>query len=259
MSNANIDPRINALLSELEKIIDKDESIPIIVPFLGAILSIIGFIVQLIILQPTNIPFTGNVIEVSRGYNSSSLLYTGLPFSIASFFAVIYLVYRWVNARNNHFTRTTKLYSIILEIAELLKFDKVDILRSRLNELIIINSSKKSIAINAILSAIIPFYILYVYHFMNRDFVNHSIKERLLLAELFDDIKKREVQFVRNIIEYEQVEIKSTFLYIILSIITAAIFTVYWAYSITKDYNNHIENHRLIDNDITSALKRIAS
>ncbi|GIU71814.1 MAG: hypothetical protein KatS3mg003_1293 [Candidatus Nitrosocaldaceae archaeon] len=40
--------------------------------------------------------------------------------------------------------------------------------------------------------------------------------------------------------------------------ITLGIFALYWAYSITKDYNEHINNHKVIDNDIIDALSRIA-
>ncbi|GIU71813.1 MAG: hypothetical protein KatS3mg003_1292 [Candidatus Nitrosocaldaceae archaeon] len=163
--------------------------------------------------------------KISVGYTASNSI-VGLPldlpfivivFSIASFIASIYAVYRWVNGRNKHFVRSSKQYSIIVDIAEILGFSKAVILKSRLNELLIVNN-KKSVAINAILSAIIPFYILYVYHFMNKDFAKHSIKEKLLLAELIDDIRSKDNRFVRNIIDYKQVEEKSTFLYVVLSI-----------------------------------------
>ena len=130
------------------------------------------------------------------------------------------------------------------------------ILKSRLNELREINRKMRSALANTILT-ILPFYIYYVYHFLNKDFAKHSEKEKLFLAELFDELRERFPSFTRRIDEVVSVPERSTLLYLILTWVTG-LFLIYWVYTLTKDPNEHFESHYTIERDVLVALKEMA-
>ena len=191
--------------------------------------------------SPDNIAF---IISISLG--------------LLSVFILGYLIYRWIDIRNKHLTRIAKLYSIAGEISELLNFKGSAIIRSRFNELTIGNVNR-SVALNVVLGIIIPFYILYIFHFINKELVKHTRSEKLFLTTLIDEIKSKDALFSKSILDYREIEEKNTLLYIILSIITIGIFAIYWIYSLSKDYNGHIINQQILDNAILESLRRISS
>ncbi|MEM3913533.1 MAG: DUF4234 domain-containing protein, partial [Desulfurococcaceae archaeon] len=143
----------------------------------------------------------------------------------------------------------------LVEIADLLKFRRSYVMKSRLNELREINSHVKSALANTIL-IIIPLYIFYVYHFLNKDFVKHSEKEKLLIAEFFDEVREKIPSFTRRIEEFNIVPDRSTLLYLILTIVTG-IFLIYWVYTLTKDPNKHFESHSVLERELVTALKQL--
>ncbi|WP_228009345.1 DUF4234 domain-containing protein [Fervidicoccus fontis] len=102
-------------------------------------------------------------------------------------------------------------------------------------------------------------YILYVYHFLNKDFVKHSQKERLLLSEVIDEIREKVPLFTRRIEEFAEVPDRSTLLYVILYFITCGLFGIYWVYTLTNDPNRHFESHQIIEKELITALKEILS
>ncbi|MEM4611113.1 MAG: DUF4234 domain-containing protein [Candidatus Nitrosocaldus sp.] len=261
--------RAAALSSELEKAISLHEkTIPIILPFLSVILNVVAIIglVLMVTSNPLsnyNISYIDTINEDYYNYRTTdtTTVTTTIWFiimSILSIIALIYLIYRWIDTRNRHFDRTTKLYSLITEIIEVIGLDRAYIIKSRLNELMIVNDDMKNKALHMILGAIIPFYMLYIMHFMSKDLAKHSQTEKLILAEIIDSLKGTDPLFAKNIHDYKTIEEKSTFLYIILGIITLGIFMLYWAYAITKSYNTHILNHRVIDYEILQSLRRVA-
>jgi hypothetical protein len=93
----------------------------------------------------------------------------------------------------------------------------------------------------------------YVFHFLNKDFHRHSERERLLLAELVDELRGRVPTFIRRVDEFATVAERSTFLCI--TIVTAGLFLLYWIYTLTKDSNKHFESHGVIERDILVALR----
>ncbi len=271
--------RLNILLKAYEaEVRDVERRIPIILPFLSLIIYVIGIIWHLINWQPyiedenifsLSLPLNRDNIIARVGIEDNDLqmrpfirdniLIPSISITIllAMFIVLGYMIYRWIDTMNKHLSKITKLYSIVVEIAEVLDFKRSSIIKSRFNELTIANINR-NIALNIVLGILIPFYIFYIFHFTNKGLANHGRYEKLFLIELIDDIKSRDTLFSKSIIDYKQVEEKSTLIYIILSIITLGIFAVYWAYSLTKDYNEHIINHQILDNAILEGLKRIS-
>lgn len=275
--------RATALLGELEGVVNThDRTIPVILPFLSIILNVAGIIALIAFMTMSNTSSTYYNTGYNTGYyidgEASGTDYYGsrdaysttpvvdtstvsavwiIAIALASMAAVIYLIYRWIDARNRHFERTTRLYTIAAEIAEIIRLDRVALIKSRLNELLIVNGNKKNNALHMVLGAIVPFYMLYIMHFMNKDLARHSQHERLLLAEVMEDMKVKDPMLAKGILDYKGVEERSTFLYIVLGVVTLGIFMLYWAYAITRDYNAHVTNHRIMDYEILQSLRRI--
>ncbi|MEM0031320.1 MAG: DUF4234 domain-containing protein [Desulfurococcaceae archaeon] len=240
--------RIESLLRKSEELIEEskktDYRMPVILPFVPAILSGVGLIIMIFGLF-------GMIIH--PGY--LALFTTGVVICIIAILLNFYVVYKWIKRRNEHFTRTLMFFENLVEIADLLKFRRSYVMKSRLNELREINSHVKSALANTIL-IIIPLYIFYVYHFLNKDFVKHSEKEKLLIAEFFDEVKEKIPSFTRRIEEFNIVPDRSTLLYLILTIVTG-IFLIYWVYTLTKDPNKHFESHSVLERELVTALKQL--
>ncbi|MGC8556716.1 MAG: DUF4234 domain-containing protein [Fervidicoccus sp.] len=241
---------------------------PVILPFLPAILYFVAVIllaIGMLYSSPSiEYPYSSYsyLQESSHSFNdsvfSSLLILFGFLVIIISIFINFYVIYKWVKRRNDHFLRNMSFYENIAEITNLLKFKRVYSIKSRLNELKDINNNIKSAIVNSIL-IIVPFYILYVYHFLNKDFVKHSQKERLLLSEVIDEIREKVPLFTRRIEEFAEVPDRSTLLYVILYFITCGLFGIYWVYTLTNDPNRHFESHQIIEKELITALKEILS
>mgnify|MGYP001626153394 CR=1 FL=1 len=244
--------RVEALLKRAEELVNEarktDYMMPTILPFVPAILIFIGVLML----------FIGVIAAITpRGPSGLGLIAAGLVVIIVAIVLNFYVVYRWIKRRNDHFSRTLMFFEVVSEIAELLNFRKTPLIKSRLNELREVNSRERSAIANTIL-IIVPLYIYYVYHFLNKDFSKHSEKEKLLLAELVDEVRERVPTFIRRAEELKSVPERSTFLYLILTIFTG-LFLLYWVYTLTKDPNNHFESHGILEREILAALREIAS
>ncbi|MEM4809242.1 MAG: hypothetical protein QW249_01810 [Desulfurococcaceae archaeon] len=241
--------RRDILLSRAREFVERsketDYVMPIILPFIPAIMMVIGSILLII----------GFITWFIHG---GILVMIGFVTILSGIIINFYVIYKWIERRNKHFERTLLFFEIIGEIAVILGFKRTYIIKTRLNELKAINSTMRSALGNTILT-ILPLYIYYVYHFLNKDFAKHSEKERLLLNEIFDELKERNQLFVRRLEEFRDVPDRSTLLYFILTFLTGGLFLIYWVYTLTKDPNTHFESHSVIERDIMDALANIVA
>ena len=238
-----MDGEISALIDKAEGFVGKAEKtdyiMPVILPFLPAI--VLGI---------------GGILLISGILTASGLITMGIVVILIGIVLNFWITYRWIKRRNEHFERSLLYYETLVELAEKLEFKRRVILRSRLNELREINRRMRSALANTILT-LLPFYGYYVCHFLNKDFAKHSERERLFLAELFDELRERFPSFTRRIDEVVSVPERSTLLYLILTLVTG-LFSIYWVYTLTKDPNKHFESHHIIERDVLVALKEIA-
>ncbi len=249
--------RISALIKEA-RALEEDKDIPTFLPFLQLIASIVGTAILILLAGTYNTFQSVNYTQpVQSAVDSTITPIATIPFFFLIYLIPLYFYYRLIKGRNTHFERTTKLYNILTEVMELRGTgERINIIKSRLNELRVTNNNKKSVGLNLVLAAILPFYFLYIYHFMNKDMVAHSKSEKLLLGEIIDVIKSRDPYFTKSLLDHKEVEDRSTFIYIILTILTLGIFGIYWAYIITRDYNQHIKSDRLLKDEIIASLSR---
>ena len=232
-----------------------DYIMPIWLPFLPVSIVLIASFILLTTLT----------IHKNYGYYHFSYLYEDiayLAFGIYLILAVfatainVYVVYKWVSRRNEHFKRQRLLFNSIKDFLKSKGFD-VSGLETICMEIDIEETEK-----NAVLWALIQFVpyvggflLIYVYHFLNKDFYRHEKREEHFLSALSNVLSKAGFDF--SYIRYNTIPDRSTILYLVLTILTFGFFGLYWVYTLTKDPNNHFVEHRKWEDTMLNILRRL--
>ncbi len=219
-----------------------DYVMPIWLPFIPVALSIFA------VLSIFFFVFT------TPHYSYEYPMYGALTFSfilgITATAINVYVVYKWVWRRNEHFKRQRLLFTSVKDYLKSKGFE-VGRLESICMEMEVEEGEK-----NAVLWALAQFIpyiggilLIYVYHFLNKDFYRHEKREDFFLSTLSSLIPNF------NYVRYSEIPDRSTILYLILSIVTFGIFTLYWVYTLTKDPNEHFFEHRRWEDRLVEVLK----
>ncbi|RLF04902.1 MAG: hypothetical protein DRK00_05650 [Thermoprotei archaeon] len=157
----------------------------------------------------------------------------------------IYVVYKLIRRRNRHFVRARRLCE---NVAAALGGEgeagyQIRRVLEEMEEL-----GERDAVVWAVLSWIIPFLGLYVFHFLNEDFRRHEALEARFYGAV-SQLTGRELRFDRVIPS------RSTVLYIVLTIITVGIFAVYWLYTLARDPNLHFAQHRRVEMELLRILE----
>jgi len=233
---------VSSYILEIRRYIDMaketDYIMPIWLPFLPIILLIVSMI-------SFAIPFVGLVLGFA------TLILVLIIGGIIS----IYVVYKLVKRRNEHFRRTHLLYENLVNLLREKEGSSPEVIsmQSTLQEMKS-EEGEKSAGLYAILvlflGAIIWFYVA---HFLNKDFRKHEIREARLLELASNVLRKYGVTMPMKF--EKEFPNRSTGLYIVLSIVTLGIFMLYWVYTLAKDPNEHFKQHSMIENRLLSALE----
>lgn len=222
---------------------ETDYVMPVWLPFIPMILILIGTLASISALL-------GGVEGVLAGLGAFIvLLFIGAIINI-------YVLYKWISRRNNHFRRTASLYGNLVFALESLKITDAEVaqIRNSVQEMQY-EEQEKSAALWIILSLIVGIIIYYVFHFLNKDFHKHERREVAIYENLARILERRGIAISR----FEpRVPNRSTVLYIVLSIITVGIFGLYWVYTLTKDPNEHFRAHHLVEENTIRALEQLA-
>ena len=230
---------------------ETDYIMPLWYPFLPIILSVITIFMELLALSTTGFYRVG-----AQGY--PWLVYS--PLGLIGWLLNLYVVYKWIDRRNEHFKRSRDLFNDIVSFLRASGSDKVgahaNAIKRTLREAEF-EEAERSAALWAILSFIIPFLIFYVYHFLNKDFYRHEKREGAMLEDLGRALEVLGLAGVR-LGRPEGIKDRSTALYIIASVLTLGFFLLYWVYTLTKDPNSHFKGHALWEDELLSLLEKVA-
>lgn len=242
----------------------EDYQMPIYLPFLPAILSILtiaslaGIVILGIIFyagpsMPFPFPEAGPVAGIPWGV--PVLIVFLVIIGIASAVIWIYVLYKWLDRRNSHFDRVILLYKDILDFLE--EKDATEESRRVKRSLreMESESSEKPTVLWIILCIVFQPVLLYVFHFLTRDFYNHEKRENFLLEDISDAVKAAGGEFEFG--GYDTIEDRNTILYVVLTIITFGIFGLYWIYAITKDPNKHFRQSEIVEENLLKSLEEI--
>ncbi|WP_457550056.1 DUF4234 domain-containing protein [Archaeoglobus sp.] len=164
----------------------------------------------------------------------------------------IYVLYKWIWRRNEHFKRVRLLFSAIKDFLKERGYNV-----SRL-EMVCVEIEVEETEKNAILWTLLPFVpyvgwilLIYIYHFLNKDFYRHERREDNFLNALSSLLP--DFSYVR----YSQIPERNTILYFVLTFLTLGFFSFYWIYTLTKDPNNHFVEHRRWEDQLLNVLRKI--
>lgn len=224
----------------------EDYVMPLYLPFLPAILSLIT----------GGISFVGIISGVGDSGFGVSLFAGAMVLSfilgIVSFVVGIYVLYKWISRRNDHFKRVNLLYSDVLDYLEEKGAEDVQPIKRDLREMET-ESDEKSAVLWIVLSIVLPPVILYVFHFLTKDFYGHQKRENFILEDVSESINNSGGEFRFD--GYDGVKDRNTILYIVLSIITLGLFGLYWIYVLTRDPNRHFKQSTRAEKDLLASLE----
>lgn len=239
---------IKRCVSEAEK---TDYIMPIWLPFLPAILAVVAvFLLMYGIITASAL--RGHGMGVAAIAGSVFLLLYGASIAVG-----IYVLYKFIARRNDHFKRTHKLYDAIVNLlkekegksAEIVEMESI--VYDMRNE-----ETEKNAVLWVILTVLVGIVWFYVAHFLNKDFRKHELRERRLIG-LINDVLRR--HGAPGIIRFDEIiPDRSTILYLVLTVITLGLFALYWIYTLTKDPNEHFKQHKIIESQLLSYLESIS-
>ncbi len=183
--------------------------------------------------------------------------------TIVGFIVSIILRYKLIKRRNTHFKRQMFLFEDVVTAVKAIAAKKgVDVEASLSSMERTVREAKaeeteKGAVLWAILSAFIFLAEWYVSYFLMKDFYKHERREDGLWEDLTRTMDKCGVTLSLPR-RTESTPNRSFVLYLILTIITAGIFGIYWLYVLLNDPNEHFKYHIQTEDQLLSTLESVA-
>ena len=242
---------------------ETDRVIPTWLPLIGVILVGIGAVLFILTFIPFMLAGLSPSQPVQPPLSAFLLFFTGLAFLLVAIIIggliMLYLVYLWLQRINDHFDRVRGLIRNLIYILENTGFrDDARRIDEELRELEYKMGGERSPILWAILVFLVGILIWYVLHMVNESLRKIGKGEYEVMKRLDVLAKNLGIEgFKYDISKIEKVPRRDTVLYIILSIITFGIFTVYWAYVATVDINNHFKIHMEYEEEILNIVEEL--
>jgi hypothetical protein len=207
-----------------------------------------------------------SLIESFMGF---SLWWVSLLSSLLSLVLLVFslvFLYMLIKRRTKHFYRQQLLLDdVVLVIRRMTSeknvesADKMNAFERNLKQTRMEEEEKNAVLWTIL--TIIPFVGLYVLYFLTGDFYKHERREDNVLEDLKELLSKCNLSFdvPRRIDVVQPIPKRSFVLYLVLSIVTAGIFGVYWVYSLVKDPNNHFKYHVAFEEKMVEAFSGVLS
>ncbi len=185
-----------------------------------------------------------------------------IGFMLALIFPIS-LIPIWISKMNKHFERTKEFYKTLVEyliVKGYKESSELEIIRDKLDEMEVYERPRSPwawliiglIIIIGAVPVIGTIYTALALGNVNKDLFEHEGREvriRKALNRLMDKMGKERAAFV------PQVERRNTFVYLMLSFLTAGLFAYYWLYAINADMNRHFKEHELKEKKLIEALE----
>jgi hypothetical protein len=220
--------------------------------------TLISYIISLIPLPPTPdqlpvFPWTPLLSAATAGLYLTA---------ITTFILHIILTYRLIKRRNHHFRRQIFLFEDIMATIRKTTAKKgidaefdIGSLDRTLREIKAEETeSEKSAMLWAILSPLTGLPLLYIWYFLMKDFSKHEKREDTFWAETSKILNKAGIK-LEVPARTNPLPERSFALYLILNIITAGFFGIYWLYTLLNDPNIHFKYHIKIEDHILPILE----
>lgn len=242
---------------------ETDRYIPIWLPILGIALGIIPLL--LITYQALTgfrfIPFLGlEIPPVEIIFILILLLFTSpIILYLLAAIIVIYLVYVWLDRINKHLNRIRMMYkNIALYLEKKGYHDLSKWINNEISELEYRMSMERNPVLWGIAVVIINILIWYILYMVNDSLRKIGSSEHSILKRIDSLFREKGLESLEPYIEdVRKVEERNVILYITLSVITLGLFTLYWAYLVTKDINKHFKVHHIPDDKLLTLIETL--
>lgn len=164
-----------------------------------------------------------------------------------------------INRMNSHFKRqkflTDNLIEVLFDLAKL-KNIELEINQSYIDETVVEMNyeTERSSILWAILSVFVPFVQFYVFYFLMNDFFIHEHREDIFWDDVNTSFKKLGINFSK-IQRSDTIPPRSFVLYLILLVVSAGLFIIYWVNILLKDPNEHFKHHINVENQMLRSLE----
>lgn len=237
---------------------ETDYIMPIWLPFLPFILGLLGLF-----------GFLGSVFAFAASGSRAGIMLGSfsililIALLIAGAIISLYVIYKWIQRRNNHFNRLQmlnesftnyleeKASSRDIDISNITSNIKRDIRDAEREE------TEKNSILYIILYLVFNPVLLYIFHFLNKDFVNHAHREEDILEGFNRALEKLGVEEKIRAFSKDRIPERNTIIYIVLSFVTLGIFIFYWVYTLTIDPNEHFKEHQTIEKEINEIVEKL--
>ncbi len=259
---------LTTIKSIMDESIRTDYIMPTWLPLLPAILSlVIAFIsmamfllapiVQTMTVEFAEKPSSEMEMAVSMAVLGLMLSFVIFALAIIAIIIGVYVMYKWIKRRNEHFSRSHRLYENVILFLEAMGMGDPEIpaMKNMLQEMRYRETQKNPIVwivLTYLTGGIIGFY---VYHFLTRDFYEHERREQAIHEHLRNLLARYNLPLTTT--GYSAVPDRNTVIYIVLSLITLGIFLLYWYYVLAKDPNEHFKQHSQVEADLYNTLYKL--
>jgi hypothetical protein len=234
-----------------------------IVPLLPLIIGgvvIASFIAVLVSLGASGTTSTSSSLAAAGLVGLISLFYLGYFLLII---LVAVMIFKLVKRRNLHFNRQILLYEDLVSVT------KEVASRKNIDVSILINNMDRNLREarfeelekNATLWALLSYTLFgmwYAGYFLMKDFYRHERREDVFVQDLLRTFYALGIP-INLPYRTSPTPERSFALYIVLTIFTASIFSVYWVYVLVSDPNNHFRQQMLIEDTIMAQVNPILS
>lgn len=229
-----------------------------VLPILLVIALVAGFVQAIV-------PMVPNLPGLQGSAASSALLgqLVGLyALAIVSLYAALFLLslalYYLIDRRNNHFKRQQLLFKTLVKYLEAeTKAKSVHPSTIKLAELCedsMFDEEIRSAGIWAILNLFVTPMVSPILAFnLTQDLCKHDLRQIDFQETLISALAEIGVTLPSSV-NVKPLK-RDTILLLLLTIITAGLFWIYWFHILLKDYNEHFANQALFEDKLLAALK----
>lgn len=179
--------------------------------------------------------------------------------------AGLYVTYKLIKRRNEHFKRQWKLMENLENVLRFIAEKKGTDIGAALGAMngarrdCMTSEEEKSAGLWIILSIITgSIASLYVLYFLTDDIYKHYRNQTRFVNGLVSGMNSLGIsnvaQFPITVESQYEVPSKSFALYLILTILTLGIFGIYWSYTIFRDYNEHFKTQWRLEDEVLQNL-----
>lgn len=255
------------LIKRIEELIQRRSStdrrmgyVWMVVPILPILVGIV-LVVSLVRIVVSSITRIGNVQQPQSAIPLIAEIFALYGFAIISFYIILligsFALYYLIDRRNAHFKRQQQLFATLPKYLSSRTTGPTgeSIIRlSQISEDSIFDEQERPAGLWAILYVFVtPIVALLAAYDLTQDLRKHEERQsnyQATIAGAFNEADLSITPFASF-----KAHKRDPLLFLILTLITAGLFWIYWFYTLLKDYNEHFQQQAFFEDQVLAPLK----